>query len=394
MPMGRIGEDPRLRAVLEKARSRAKLPYASDVPKATALALVESCRQGTAPVQGALVLAVGREDLIDSMKHDLVHVASRGSCLRVINGVFGMGKTLTLRVLQEYAHREGFATSFLTLSSRECPMDDLAAIYRHIVKGIRVAGCLDRLALEQILEDWARKVKEDATRRRLVLWALSELDTCFKGALTQYYEGVQFAKPEKTDLALRWFRGETTVIDARRLGLNSNISPENALGMLGNLTRMLRFIGVRGLVTLLDEADAIPSLPSAGRREEAYANLLSLARAASSTPYSYFVYATTPSFFDSIPPGFVEALKNVTTLEQMTSGELTELAQELRDLHFQAYGWHRGDLRGSSLRKFVRRCMSTSINTPRAFVRAIIAALDICEQDRESGLDRIGHMLS
>ncbi|MCK4402658.1 MAG: DUF2791 family P-loop domain-containing protein [Dehalococcoidia bacterium] len=391
--MGRIGEDPRLKAVLEKARSRPKLPSASDIPREMALALVESCRQGTAPVQGALALAVGREDLIDSIKHDLIHVASRGSCLRVINGVFGIGKTLTLRVLQEYAHREEFATSFLTLSSRECPMYDLSSIYRHIVRGIRVADCVDRPALEQILETWAKKVTEDALRQRVVPWALSELDAHFQGALTQYYEGVRFARSEKTDLALRWLRGETTVMDARHLGVNSNISPENALVMLGNLTRMLRFVGLKGLVTLLDEADAIPSLPSAVKREEAYANLFSLAHAASSTPYSYFVYATTPAFFDGIPPGFDEALKNVTNLEQLKSRELTELAQEIRDLHFQAYGWHRGDLRGSSLREFVRMCVSTPINTPRAFVRALIAALDICEQDKEFRLDRIGRML-
>lgn len=304
-----------------------------------------------------------------------------------------MGKTLTLRVLQEYAHREKFATSFLTLSSRECPMYDLSSIYRHIVRGIRVADYVDRPALEHVLEAWARKVKEDATRERIVPWALSELDAHFTSALTQYYEGAQFARPEKAGLALRWLRGETTVVDARRLGINSNISPENALGMLGNLTRMLRFVGIRGLVILLDEADAIPSLPSAGKREEAYANLLNLARAASSTPYSYFVYATTPAFFDGIPPGFDEALKNVTNLEQLKGKELSELAQEIRDLHFRAYNWHRGDLRGSSLREFVRMCVSTPINTPRAFVRALIAALDICEQDKEFRLDRIGRML-
>lgn len=391
--MGRIGEDPRLKAVLEKARSRPKLPSASDIPREMALALVESCRQGTAPIQGALVLAVGREDLINFIKHDLMHVASRGSCLRVINGVFGMGKTLTLRVLQEYAHREGFATSFLTLSSRECPMYDLSSIYRHVVRGIRVADCADRPALEQILEAWAKKVTEDALRQRVVPWALSEIDSHFQGVLTQYYEGVRFARPEKTDLALRWLRGETTVMDARDLGINSNISPENALGMLGNLTRMFRFIGIKGLVTLLDEADAIPSLPSAMKREEAYANLLSLAHVASSTPYSYFAYATTPAFFDSTPPGFHDALKNVTTLEQLKIKELIELAEQIRDLHFHAYGWNRGDLRGSSLREFVRMCVSATINTPRAFVRALIAALDICEQNKEFRLDRIGRML-
>jgi hypothetical protein len=394
MQMGSIGENRRLREVLEKARSRPRLPCASDIPRETALALIESCRQGTAPIQRALVLAVGREDLISCMKHDLAHVANHGSCLRVINGVFGIGKTLTLRVLQEWAHTEGFATSFLTLSSRECPMYDLTAIYRHIVRGIRVADCLDRPALEHLLEAWAKQVKEYVARRRLVPRGLSELDPSFKVALTQYYEGVQSAGAEEADLALRWLRGETTVTDAKRLGINSTISPQNALGMLGNLTRMLRFVGTKGLVILLDEADAIPSLPSAAKREAAYANLLSLACAASSSPYSYFVYATTPGFFEEIPLRFDDALKNVVTLDQLTSAELTELAGEIRDLHFQAYGWRRGDLGTSPLKRFVHTCISSSIETPRAFVRTLVAALDICEENKGVTLDEVARVLS
>lgn len=182
--------------------------------------------------------------------------------------------------------------------------------------------------------------------------------------------------------------------DAKRLGINSTISPQNVLGMLGNLTRMLRFVGAKGLVILLDEADAIPSLPSAARREEAYANLLALACATSSTPYSYFVYATTPAFFEDIPLGFDDALKNVTTLEQLTSTELTELAQAIRDLHFQAYEWRRGDFGNSSLRRFVHACISSSSETPRAFVRTLVAALDACEENKGLTLDKVARVLS
>jgi len=392
--MSRIGDDPRLQGVLDKLRRRAELRSPTSVSKETALALVESCRQGTAPVRGALVLAVGREDLIGLIREDLIRVAARGSCLRVVNGVFGMGKTLMLRVLQEYAQGEGFASSFLTLSARECPMYDLPSIYRHIVKGIRSPDCLDRPALEQILEAWAGRIRADAAKQMLIPWALSELDVHFKCALAHYYEGVHFGNAEKIDPALRWFRGETTPSDARRLGISANLFSGNALTMLGNLTKMLRFVGLKGLVILLDEADAIPSLPSAAKREEAYANLLGLARAASSTPYSYFVYATTPSFFDHIPPGFEGALKNLTHLDQLTNKELTELAEEIRDLHFLAYQWRRGDLDKSSLRRFVWKCASNSIKTPRAFVRTLVAALDICEENKGFRLDDIAPLVT
>lgn len=391
--MGTIGDDPKLRALLQRAQRRPKLPSANDISKEMALALVESYRQGTAPIQGALILAIGREDLFDSMKQDLIPVAKGSSCLRVVNGIFGMGKSFTLRVLQEYAHREGFATSFLTLSSRECPMDNLKSIYRHVIKGLRTASCIDRPALEDILENWALKVKEYVARHSIAPWILTDLDSNVKNVLTQYFEGVHLAGLQKADMALRWLQGETSIVDAKHLGMSTNISTENALKMLGNLTRMLRFIGLKGLVILLDEADAIPSLPSAIRREEAYKNLYSLATTARSTPYSYFVYATTPAFFKSMPYGSDKALGNVTELYQLESKELIELAEEVRDLHFKAYDWGRNDFGKSSIRFFVRRCMSSSANTPRDFVRALVVTFDVCQEDEEVTLEHAASLL-
>lgn len=393
MKMGTIGDDPKLKALLQRAQRRPKLLSAGNVAKEMALSLVESCRQGTAPIQGALVLAVGREDLFDSMNQDLILVANGSSCLRVVNGVFGMGKTFTLRVLQEYGHREGFATSFLTLSSRECPVDDLKSMYRHIIKGLRTASCINRPALEDVLENWALAVQDHVARHSLAPWALTDLDANVKNALAHYYEGVHFARPRRVDLALRWLQGETTMNDAMRLGMTTNISTENALKMLGNLTKMLRFVGLKGLVTLLDEADAIPSLPSAVRREGAYKNLYSLATAAGSTPYSYFVYATTPAFFKSMPSGFDKGLENVSHVYQLESKELTQLAEEVRNLHFKAYDWGRNDIGRSSIRLFVRRCLSASASTTRDFVRALVVALDVCQEKKELTLEHAAGLL-
>lgn len=406
--MGTIGDDPKLRAQLEKARSRSRLPSASGITRKLALSLIESCRQGTAPIRGARVLSVGREDLIHSMNNDLVSVARRGSHLRVINGDFGIGKTLTLRVLQEHAHAEGFATSFITLSPRECPMFDLASIYRHVVNGIRVGDCLERPALEYILDDWAHKVVNDPNRetitrylkeqieipKHMIPWGIRDLDNNFKTVLTHYFMGVWLGSREKMDLSLRWLKGETTVSQARCLGANCNLTPQIALSMMGNLTKMLRFVGVKGLVIVLDEADAIPSLPNAVLREQAYGNLLGLSRAASSTPHSYFVYATTPAFFSGVPTGFDDALKDVCTLEPMDSRELFELAQVIRELHFQAYEWQNDIISKSSLKWFVNRCLSRSIDTPRAFVRNLTMALDVCEEHRGLSLDQVPRTLS
>jgi hypothetical protein len=384
--MSRIEFDSQLKATLEKAMTRSMLPSTTDISRSMALALIESYRQGTAPTQGARVLAVGREDLLGDIVRDLGNIANGGSCLRVINGKFGMGKTFTLRIIQDFAHSEGFATSFLTLSSRGCPMDDLVTIYQHIVKGIRFAGCIDRPALERILEDWARNVVANNAKDR---WAIRQLSKNFITVLTQYYEGYRSGNSRKIDLAIRWFCGITTMSEARELEAGLSISSENVLNMLGNFTRMLRFTCIKGLVVLLDEADSIPSLPTAIRKQSAYSNLLELTKAASTTPYSYFVYATTPAFFEGNPSKINNALNNITNLEQLHSSELYDLAMEIRDLHFKAYQWSRKDINKSSVRRFVTQCMSKKVDTPRIFVRSLVTALDICEEKGELSLDQL-----
>lgn len=389
----KIGDDPRLKAVLKQAQERPALPGARGVSDELALQIVESCRQGSAPTQGSLVLAVGREALLTSMRHDLGVVANCDSRLRVIHGALGMGKTLTLRVLQEYAHQEGFATSFLTLGPAECPMDDLTAVYRQIVKGIRVCGCSDRPALEHVLVSWAHAVKTHAVSEAQAPGILKTLDRDFLRALTEYYEGIRRARPAQSDLWLRWLSGELRSAEARRLGVGAVLSEHNALSRLGHLTRMLRFVGVKGLVILLDEADSIRALPNARRQAQAYANLIGLARSASTAPYTYFAYATTPAFLESIPAGSDDAITNLTTLCRLTFKELVELTQIILELHFKAYGWQTRSTGKQVIRDFVKGCVRARRDTPRAFVRTLIGALDICEEDEMRTLDRMREVL-
>jgi hypothetical protein len=102
-----IGDNPKLKAILERAKHQPKLPSSRNASKEVALELIESCRQGTAPIRGALLLSIGRDELISQIREDLLYVSKGDSKLLVVCGVFGMGKTFLLRVLQEFAHSSG-----------------------------------------------------------------------------------------------------------------------------------------------------------------------------------------------------------------------------------------------------------------------------------------------
>jgi len=375
---------------LERIRTRIASQEAVRLDARLSHVIIDALRLGTAPIRGAVLLAVGRETVLEGVRRELEHVSAGNSVLRVLNGEYGMGKTLTLRVLQDYAFQRGFATSFVTLTPRECPLYDLRAVYEHIVKSVRVEECRDRPALELILENWAEKVKSDVRDRGRAPWSFWKLSLPFKEALTVYFDATSRNNFVLAEKALSWIHGDVkTLRDARQLGVSGAITSSNALEILGDLTRMIRELGLCGLVILLDEAETIPSICGMARRMEAYQNLNKLANGAGSTPYSYFVYATTPPFFDFLADcglgKTVIARQRITTLENLSRAEFVDLALVIRDLYLQAYGW-KGDerTRDARMRALVFTCLDRLKDrvTPRLIVRILVKSLDLCHENR------------
>lgn len=386
--MARLGDLHQFKNKLARTRTRIELRESLVLDDRLANIVIDALRLGTAPIRGAALLVIGRESIIDGMRGELDSVSAGGSALRLLNGDYGIGKTLTLRVLQDYAFQQGFATSFVTLSPRECPLYDLRAVYQHIVKGIRVNECRDMPALEWVLESWARRVKTDVQNRGSAPWSFWKLGLPFKEALTVYFEAAfrdNFVLAEK---ALSWIHGDiASSRDARQIGVSEAITSANALQMLGNLTKMIRELGLRGLVILLDEAETIPSVCGVSRRIEAYNNLGKLSNAAGSTPFSYFVYATTPIFFQYLADsstGTAMPSRKITTIGNPSPSEFMELALLIRDLYLQAYGW-KGDRRveDGKLRTLVSACLARFKDsvTPRLVVRTVVKSLDLCHEN-------------
>lgn len=383
--MPRLGDLEHIRNKLKKIAKRIAEQEANGLDEKTAQVIMDALRFGTAPVHGAALLAVGREELIKIIRQDLDRASTGKSSLIILNGHIGMGKTLTLRILQDYALRLGFATSFVTLTPRECPLYDMRSVYQHIVKGLRVNDCRDRPALEWILENWANRVRDDVRRTGIAPWSIWKLSLPFKEVLATYFEAVfhnHFVRAEK---ALSWIHGDIRVIqDARKMGAYIVITSGNALEMLGNITRMIRGLGLRGLVILLDEAETIPSICTVARSSQAIYNLDILASATGKTPYSYFVYATTPYFLEHIANTGIKISflrERLMTLENLSSSELVELAIKIKDIYLHAYDWQ-GDSRINDIN--LRTLVLASLDrlkenaTPRLIVRRVVKCMDLC----------------
>jgi len=393
----RLGDLPAFRDKLAKVRTTIELQESIKLDDRLAETIIEALRAGTAPMRGALLLLVGREDIVDCIRRELDLVFAGKSALRLLNGKVGMGKTLMLRVLQDYAFQQNFATSFVTLTPRECPLYDLRSVYQHIVKGIRVDQCRDESALEWILKSWADNVRRDVLSGANPPWSFWKLSLHFKQALTIYFSATSRHDFTLAQRALSLIHGDiTTVRDAKQLGMPQLVTSDNALEMLGNLTRMIRELGVKGLVILLDEAEEIPSVSGGERRLQTYSNLEKLSNAASSTPYSYFVYATTPLFFKHLaecdPGSSLTRCQTVTSLQNLSASGFVGLALLIKGIYLQAYNWQ-GDqrTRDAKLRIVVSACLAAYKDrvTPRVIVRAVVEVLDLCYEDPQLSLEEI-----
>ncbi len=381
-----IGDDPRLREILSELRSLIALAERAPWTPSQAQGIVEALRLGVPPAGAAVGLTVGREGLLARISRDLDYARHGKSRLVFLRGEYGMGKTHTLRVLQEYAHQHSFASSLVELSLRECPLHDLGLVYRKVVQNLQTSSHSAGSALESLLEEWADQIRKLGEQDRVAaLTRLRRLHRDFRAALTTYFGCQQSGRSGPSQLVLEWMTGHRLCARERTaIGVSANVSETNALVMLGSLASMLQLTGIRGIAILLDEADATLSFEGATEGERAARNLNILMRASGTFPHSYFVYSTPPPFFRrrDLLSGITWEPQRVLDLEPLEPMHLIALAQKIRDLHLLAYVWENPSrVRDSEIRGLVNRLLDDHAlrSSVRGFVRATVEVLDCCQ---------------
>jgi len=396
-----IGDDPRLREILSELQHLIALAERARWTRSQAQTIVEALRLGVPPAGAALALTVGQERVLARISRDLDHVRHGKSRLVVLRGGYGMGKTHTLRVLQEYAHQHSFASALVELSLRECPLNDLGLVYRKLVQNLQTSAHSAGSALQLLLEEWAHQIREVAEQDRdTALRRLRRLGRDLRNALTAYFGCRQNGRSGRSRLVLAWIMGARLSAGERTsIGVSANVSQTNALDMLGNLASMLRLIGIRGIVILLDEADATLSFEGTAARAKAARNLNVLMRSSGTFPYSYFVYSTLPLFSrrQDVLSGITLEPRNVLDLEPLDPAHLMVLAKKIRDLHLTAYVWENASrARDSEILGLVNRLLDDDAlrSSVRGFVRAIVEVLDCCQLDPDLTLRALTRRLN
>jgi len=363
--------------------------------KLLAQEIIEQLRYGSAPCRGATLLSVGREQILKEITQQLCTISKGKSSLKIINGAWGIGKSQMLYMLQERALKSKFAVSLVTLSPRECPLYDLIVVYQNIMKHVCTEEYPDCPALEQILHSWAQSVRKKYIQTNEKALSLKRINLEFKQALTIYYTADSKNDQLLVNKTLSWFYGDmVSSREAQKASLPSVVSTANALERLGNISIMIRELGYQGLVILFDEAETISSIYSP-QSQNALSNLIAFANTANKSPFTYFIYATTPDFFSHLKNdnrNLGIASQRTILLANLNHSELVELALRIKEIHFVAENWD-GDSRTQD--KKLSDIVGKLVNglqgklTPRDLVKSIITYLDICHGNPNVTSDEI-----
>lgn len=369
-------------------RKLGKLPHKKPddrIERARSLRAVNALRTGTVAAEGVTAYSVGRVKLLERFRNDLNEVANKRSLVRFLNADLGQGKTHALNLLREFAFEMDFPVSLVSLSQHGCPLHDFGLVYNKVVWCITTREERQRPALENIFHRWLdmarnRGEEQAAELVRRIRGNDNALREDVVSALSAYCTASSIVSPDKArqQQVLEWFSASRAYVsELRKLGIRGQILDDNAVEMLSILAELFRNLGYKGMCILFDEAEAIHSFSNYSQRDKAYTNLLKLTEAAGQFPHCYFLYATTPSFFDAYAHYWpferrINA-KHIYELERLSIPELKVLAQKIVDIYCAAYAWTRSADIGSSLGRLADAGSDSRIGD---FVRGCISFLD------------------
>ncbi len=348
----------------------------SELGREGAQGIVNALRRGVPASEGADYYSVGRENLLAQVRDDLSGAADGKSMVRFLDADIGQGKTHVLYLLRELAFAHGFAVSIVTLSQGSCPLYDYMNVYGQIMWGLRTADQRGKPALANIIDRWVEDVR--ALPKWRVRQIVEGLPPDLRSIMAAYAQVVNMFRPDETLRLgiLEHLCGKSLAVrDMRRLEILVKVDQDNALRMLSEVAATIRYIGFKGVCILFDEAEAIHSFSASSQRAQAYANLQQIILQSRGFPHCYFVYATTPSFFEGYGSEWIlEQLGQDSIMELPSLGEAEReaLGAKVAQIYGIAGGWHPP----SNVLEALRRDATCWEGRVGDYVRRAIAIMD------------------
>lgn len=367
--------------------------------------VVDALRAGVVPPVHLEEFCVGREQWLGSVKHDLEFVANGASKVRFLSAPWGGGKTHFLLMAREEASTIGLVVSHVELDSREAPLDRFEIIFPKIIRCLLFPGGYN---LESALDTWAvnfpyYSIDEIAVELRRLSPCL-DFRAALRACLT-HAKGDPIAHRTMLRNVAGWLGGDSLNPELKKLGVYNSVKITNVSEIISSFLRFILQQGYKGIVVMLDEADAVTSLTQSRRRTEANQNIRKLLDNTDENIGLYVMFATTPLFLNDPVKGAksygalwsrihhivgpeLERLSPrsvIIPLEPLGATELEEIATKVIMAHSHAYGWNPpAYMDNSCIKLFTARFLQESGDkTVRSFIRPLVYILDQVEESKD-----------
>jgi hypothetical protein len=274
---------------------------------------------GQPPEQGITHLNVGNnsylhilnEEYLGRLKHN-----PRGSSFKLVQGYYGGGKTHFLYCVRDLAWKQGFLTSLVNLSPRECPYDDPVKVYSAVAVNLTSPpfdeGAEPTRGLTDVLRDLADDRLKEMGRERAMLWLRQTASRVaveshsFRKAAAAFMAAHIEGDAEGEAIIEPWLLGEPVPqSETRPLGIFEAVDSASGFKMLRSLSQTFSGYGLPGIVLLFDEVDRNLSLTgrkmlAVGDNLRQVIDLCGQAR----LPSTLFIYAVPPEFMRNVVPDY------------------------------------------------------------------------------------------
>lgn len=401
------------------------------IPKRIASAVINSLKGGVVPRIGLPYIAVGREQEINALLHDVDIIAEGGASFRFIVGKYGSGKSFLLQTIRNYAMDRNFVVADADLSPERRlhgTQGQGLATYRELIRNISTKTRPEGGALTLILDRWINAVQSDAAREnninpddpmfektveKQIYEVISSLNEMVHGfdfgrLLVMYYKSYVNGDDETKAKVIKWFRGEyPTKTEAKKeLGVNIIITDSDWYEYIKLFALFLKKAGYNGLIILIDELVNIYKIPNSITRQSNYEKILTMYNDTLQGKASYLgiIMGGTPQCVEDTRRGVYsyEALRSrlaegkfgrgeardmlspVIRLLPLTNEEMLVLIEKLKDIHGVLFDYE-PKFTEEDLITFIQiefgRIGADSNITPREVIRDFIELLNIVYQN-------------
>lgn len=292
-------------------------PHIGRLTEPVARDIINALRRGTVPQNGLEFLAVGLGREMRTISAQLKHVASGRGDFKFVRGAYGAGKTFLSALTLEEALQQGFAVSYVVVST-DTPLYKLEAIYHRIISNLRTRG-QQEAALKGLIDRWLYQVEDkvielegyDEDDPRLVerveaqiesgLAEMSQHHSAFSAVVRGYYRAQLDNDYTTAQALLGWLSGEQQISYQvkRKVNIKGEIDNTVALEFLRAVNSVTRRAGMTGMAIVFDEVETIQRLRRP-QREQSLNTLRQLVDAIDygGFPFTYLMFTGTPGLFE------------------------------------------------------------------------------------------------